>query len=138
VIDTDAGTVHLVLGGGGTALPSNALLWVPAHARVIVGVGTRGPNGRLQPRYVEEDATAWSAVRDLAHPYGFAAFDVDPGTSADGTTRLEVTYYNTVPSHEGSAMAFERFTLVRRRSDAAVSDAPGLERRGSVPRIQDL
>ena len=81
---------------------------------------------------------AWSAVRDLAHPYGFAAFDVDPGTSADGTTRLEVTYYNTVPSHEGSAMAFERFTLVRRRSDAAVSDAPGLERRGSVPRTQDL
>ena len=138
VIDTDAGTVHLVLGGGGTALLSNGRLWVPAHARVIVGVGTRGPNGRLQPRYVEEDATAWSAVRDLDHPYGFAAFDVDPGTRPDGTTRLEVTYYNTVPSHEGSGMAFERFTLIRRRSDAAVSDAPGLERPASGPRIQDL
>ena len=138
VIDTDAGTVHLVLGGGGTALLSNGRLWVPAHARVIVGVGTRGPNGRLQPRYIEEDAMAWSAVRDLAHPYGFAAFDVDPGTHPGGRTRLEVTYYNTVPSHEGSGMAFERFTLIRRRSDAAVSDAPGLERRASGPRIQDL
>jgi hypothetical protein len=118
VIDTSAGTVHLVLGAGGTALPSNARLWVPARARVIVGVGDRGSNGRLLPRYVEEDATAWSAARDLAHSYGFAAFDVDPGNAPGGVTRLEVTYYNTAPSHTEPATPLERFTLVRRRSDA--------------------
>ena len=61
-----------------------------------------------------------------AIPTGFAAFDVDPGTGPGGTTRLVVTYYNTVPSHEGTATTFERFTLVRKRSDAAVSNASGL------------
>jgi hypothetical protein len=122
VIDTGAGTVHLVLGGGGTALPSNRRLWVPPHARVIVGVGGRGSNGRFEPRYVDEDATAWSAVRDLAHPYGFAAFDVDPGPAPGGFTRLEVTYYNTAASYVDPAVSFERFTLVRRRSDAEVPD----------------
>jgi hypothetical protein len=127
VIDTRAGTVHLVLGGGGTALPTNGRLWVPPHARVIVGVGDRGENGRLESRYVEEDATEWSAARDLAHPYGFAAFDVDPGIPG-GRTRLEVTYYTTAPSHDDPATAFERFTLVRIRSDAQVSDASGSER----------
>ena len=119
VIDTATGTVHLVLGAGGTALPSNGRLWTPPHARVIVGVGDRGPNGRLQPRYVEEDATAWSAARDLSHSYGFAAFDVDPGNTPGGLTRLEVTYFNTAPSHLEPATPWERFTLVRRRSDAA-------------------
>jgi hypothetical protein len=118
VIDTSAGTVHLVLGAGGTALPTNGSFWVPARARVIVGVGDRGPNGRLQPRYVEEDATAWSAARDLTHSYGFAAFDVDPGNGPGGVTRLGVTYYNTAPSYTEPAVPLERFTLVRRRSDA--------------------
>jgi hypothetical protein len=121
VVDTSAGTVHLVLGAGGTALPSNTRLWVPAHARVIVGVGDRGPTGRLQPRYVGEDATAWSATRDLTHSYGFAAFDVDPGNAPGGLTRLAVTYYNTAPSHTEPAEPFERFTLVRRRSDAGIA-----------------
>jgi 3',5'-cyclic AMP phosphodiesterase CpdA len=128
VIDTEAGTVHLVLGGGGTALPSNKRLWVPPHARVIVGVGARGLNGRLQPQYVEEDATAWSAVRDLDHAYGFAAFNVDPGTRPGGITRLEITYYNTVPSRDRTATAFERFTLVRSRADTLASNTSGLER----------
>ena len=55
-------------------------------------------------------------VRDAEHPYGFAAFTVDPGTGPGATTRIYVTYYNvTVPN--GEIVALESFTLKRRRSD---------------------
>jgi hypothetical protein len=55
-------------------------------------------------------------VRDVAHPYGFAAFTVDPGRHPGDTTRLSVTYYNVNKPH-GDLSVFETFTLQRRRSD---------------------
>jgi hypothetical protein len=118
LMDTSRGTVHMVLGGGGTAVPSNGLLWTPPRARVIVGVGAADAKGHRAPIYLSEDATGWSAVRDAAWSYGFAAFDVDPGTTAGGTTRMHVTYYRTVDSSTAAPVPFERFTLVRPRSDA--------------------
>ena len=45
--------------------------------------------------YVTEDAP-WSAVRDAANSYGFAAFTVDPGTRRGGVTTMQVTYYDVV------------------------------------------
>src|SRR5262249_34490133 len=94
-IDTSRGAVHLVLGGGGTALPSNGLLRHPPSARVIVGVGPPGPSGRRPPIYVREDAREWSAVRDTTCGYGFAAFDVQPVEGPDEYPRMLVTYYRT-------------------------------------------
>jgi len=58
----------------------------------------------------------WSAVRDVEHPYGFAAFTVDPGTRRGGRTSIHVTYYN-VNKPTGELSVFERFSLHRRRSD---------------------
>ena len=82
VIDTTKGTVHMVIGGGGTSVPSNQLFFNPPACRVITAVGEPDPKtGKRPPVYVQEHAP-WSAVRNAAHSYGFAAFAVDPGIAA--------------------------------------------------------
>ena len=116
VIDTTKGTVHMVLGGGGTSAPSNQLFFNPPQCRVITAVGAQDPaTGKRPPIYVKEDAP-WSAVRDAAHSYGFAAFTVDPGTRRGGMTKLHVTYYDVLGPY-GQLQAFETFTLQRPRRD---------------------
>ncbi|MEC3978116.1 fibronectin type III domain-containing protein [Amycolatopsis sp. H20-H5] len=117
VVDTSKGTVHLVIGGGGTSAPSNQVLFTPPRCRVITSVGAPNPDtGKRPPVYVTENAP-WSAVRNAAHPYGFAAFTVDPGTRRGGVTSLQVTYYDVL-GPDGALKAFETFTLRRPRSDA--------------------
>ncbi|RZS90329.1 3',5'-cyclic AMP phosphodiesterase CpdA [Motilibacter rhizosphaerae] len=117
VIDTTKGTVHMVIGGGGTSAPSNQLFFDPPACRVIVAVGDPNPTTHKRPPvYVQEDAP-WSAVRNAAHAYGFAAFEVDPGTKAEGLTRITVTYYDVTGPY-GQLAPFETFTLQRPRSDA--------------------
>jgi hypothetical protein len=116
VVDTTKGSVHMVLGGGGTSAPSNQLFFNPPGCRVITAVGPPDPTtGKRPPVYVHEDAP-WSAVRNAAHSYGFAAFTVDPGSRRGGTTTMRVTYYDVVGA-EGRLAAFEAFTLQRPRSD---------------------
>ncbi|MGT2460894.1 purple acid phosphatase family protein [Sinomonas atrocyanea] len=124
-VDTTKGTVHMVLGGGGTSAPSNQLLFTPPECRVIVSVSDQpDPTTHHRvPVYVHEPAP-WSAVRDAANSYGFGAFEVDPGTPG-GDTTMKVTYYN-VTGVGGGLEAFESFTLRRPRSDAGRSAAaPG-------------
>lgn len=116
VVDTGAGTVHMVLGGGGTSVPSNMLLTDPPRCRVITGVGPADPaTGKRPPVYVWEDAP-WSAVRDKGHAYGFAAFTVDPGRGPGGTTSIGVTYYD-VTGPGGSLAVHDAFTLQKARRD---------------------
>jgi hypothetical protein len=115
VIDTSQGTVHMVLGGGGTSSPTNSKFFGPGKAKVITGVGAVGGNGKRTPVYVYEDAP-WVGVRDLDHAYGFAAFTVDPGTHPGATTSMHVTYY-TVAQPDGKISPLENFVLHRRRSD---------------------
>jgi hypothetical protein len=118
VIDTTKGTVHMVIGGGGTSLPSNQLFYDPPACRVITAVGPPdATTGKRPPIYVKEDAP-WSAVRNAAHSYGFAAFRLDPGTHAGGTTTMTVTYYDVI-GNDGELAAFETFTLRRPRRDRA-------------------
>ena len=117
LIDTSTGTVHMVLGGGGVSGTTNQSFFTDGTAKVITAVApTRTPStNRRAATYVKEEAV-WMGVRDIEHPYGFAAFTVDPGTHPGGTTKLHVTYYNVLkPS--GSLAVFEQFTLQRRRSD---------------------
>jgi 3',5'-cyclic AMP phosphodiesterase CpdA len=117
VIDTTKGTVHMVIGGGGTSVPSNELFFNPPACRVIVSVGTADPaTGKRAPVYVKEDAP-WSAVRNAAHAYGFAAFSVDPGAGPGGFTTMKVIYYDVV-GPGGQLAAFETFTLRRPRRDS--------------------
>jgi hypothetical protein len=115
VIDTSKGTVHLVIGGGGTSIPSNGLLFPDARCRVITGLGGVDPaSGQRMSVYVEE-AAPWSAFRDPVHPYGFVCFDVDPGTSG-GTTSIHATYY-ALTGPWGELAPVDRFTLTRPRRD---------------------
>jgi 3',5'-cyclic AMP phosphodiesterase CpdA len=114
VVDTSRGTVHMVIGGGGTSAPSNQLFFSPARCRVITGVGATDPGtGKKPPIYLIEDAP-WSAFRDTDHSYGFATFDLDPGTPG-GTTSITVTY-QAVTGPYGAATPVDRFTLTRPRS----------------------
>ena len=116
VIDTTRGTVHMIIGGGGTSAPSNQLLFDPPQCRVITAVGEPNPTtGKRPPVYVTEDAP-WSANRDAANAYGFAAFTVDPGRHRGGTTSITVTYYEVV-GVGGELEVFETFTLQRLRRD---------------------
>ena len=116
VIDTSQGTVHMVLGGGGVSGTSNQFFYTDGSAKVITAVSSApGSNGHRTPTYVKEQAV-WSGVRDAEHPYGFAAFTVDPGRHPGDLTSLHVTYYNVNKPH-GDLSVFETFTLQRRRSD---------------------
>jgi hypothetical protein len=117
VIDTTKGTVHMVIGGGGTSAPSNQLFFNPPACRVITAVGaTPDPvTGKHPPIYVKEDAP-WSAVRNAAHSYGFAAFRLDPGSRPGGYTTITVTYYDVI-GNNGELAPFETFTLRRPRRD---------------------
>ncbi|HJQ47779.1 MAG TPA: metallophosphoesterase family protein [Amycolatopsis sp.] len=113
VIDTSRGTVHMVIGGGGTSAPSNSLFFSPAKCRVITGVGATDPStGKKPPIYVLEDAP-WSAFRAQDYAYGFAAFDVDPGRPG-GNTTIDVTYY-AVTGPYGTTSAVDKFRLTRPR-----------------------
>jgi hypothetical protein len=97
-------------------VPSNTLFFHPPQCRVITAVGPADPNtGKRPPVYVQEDAP-WSAVRDEARSYGFAAFAVDPGHRPGDLTTMTVTYYDVV-GPEGQLQAFETFTLQRPRGD---------------------
>ena len=113
VIDTTKGTVHVVIGGGGTSVPSNALFFPEPRCRVLTGVGDFDPALRRKtPIYVVEDAP-WSAFRDRENPYGFTAFDVDPGP-AGGNTTMKATHY-AVNGPFGALTVVDEFTLSRPR-----------------------
>jgi 3',5'-cyclic AMP phosphodiesterase CpdA len=116
VIDTSRGTVHMVIGGGGTSAPTNQRFFNPPQCRVITAVGEPAPaSGKRPSVYVREQAP-WSAVRNAAHSYGFAAFAVDPGSERGGVTTIKVTYYDAV-GPDGQLAPFESFTLRRPRRD---------------------
>jgi hypothetical protein len=136
VFDTSRGTVHLVLGCGGTdanldeygvdtadGLPQ-AKVFTRANRPVLSS--TPGVYDRPAADAVE-DAT-WSARRDTSTGYGIAVFDVDPGQPG-GMTSIQVTQYhalgadpvNPTTGEPGAPTPnyteFETFTLVRPRSD---------------------
>lgn len=113
LIDSTRGTVHLVIGGGGTSKPTNALLFPQPRCQVITGVGDFDPAIRRKPSiFVLEDAP-WSAFRDRDNPYGFVAFDVDPGQPG-GTTSIKATYY-AVTGPFGGLTVIDQFTLTKPR-----------------------
>ncbi|MER6271381.1 metallophosphoesterase family protein [Streptomyces sp900105755] len=115
-IDADLGTVHMILGGGGVSGTTNQKFFNDGTGKVITAVSaTAGSNGKRTSTYVQEKAV-WVGVRDVEHPYGFAAFTVDPGRHPGDTTRMHVTYYN-VNKPNGDLSVFETFSLHRKRSD---------------------
>jgi 3',5'-cyclic AMP phosphodiesterase CpdA len=130
VIDTTKGTVHMVIGGGGTSLPSNQLFFDPPQCRVITAVGAPDPaTGKRPPIYVKEHAP-WSAVRNAAHAYGFAAFSVSIRDRARAATPRSRSPITTWSGPTASWRPFETFTLRRPRRDSigCRSGAPIVQR----------
>jgi hypothetical protein len=134
VFDTSRGTVHLVLGCGGTNANLDDYGVDTAdgarQAKVFtkpnrpVATSTPGVFARAAADAVED--APWSARRDTSTGYGIAVFDVDPGAPG-GQTSITVTQYhalgadpvNPTTGETGTPTPdyteFETFTLVRPR-----------------------
>jgi hypothetical protein len=117
VFDTSQGTVHLILGCGGTDAPLDeygtdaadgspfprgrpsrtpqrqAKVFTRADRPVLTS--TPDVYARAAADAVED--AIWSARRDASTGYGIAVFDVDPGgAEADGQASIKVTHYHAV------------------------------------------
>jgi Purple acid Phosphatase, N-terminal domain/Calcineurin-like phosphoesterase/TAT (twin-arginine translocation) pathway signal sequence len=118
VVDTSKGLVQMIIGGGGTSAPSNGLFYDPPQCDVIMSVGPQlptppgGSRPKRAPNKVTEVAT-WAGVRDHAHAYGFAVFDVVP-QSGEGMTSIDVTFLGDPATVTGGdPTVFEKFRLTR-------------------------
>jgi len=115
-IDTSKGTVHLVIGGGGTSIPSNRMFFAEPRCQVLMSVGEVNPATRHKtPHYIQETAP-WSVFRDHENPCGFVSFDVDPGQPG-GNTSMAATYY-AVSGPFGEVTPVDKFMLTRPRRDS--------------------
>jgi alkaline phosphatase D len=112
--DTTAGTVFLVLGGGGTNKRDNT--YGPSVANVTTFTQIR--TGATQPTADATEPVAWSAKTDSTDAYGIAYFEVDPGLPG-GNTTITVTYYHAPTQTTGVAAysVLETFQLTRVRRD---------------------
>jgi hypothetical protein len=135
VFDTSKGTVHLVLGCGGTDAnlddygvdAADGLPQAKVFTRANRPVLTSTPGVYARPAADAVEDAVWSARRDTSTGYGIAVFDVDPGMPG-GMTSITVTQYHALGADPvnpatGEAGAptpnyteFETFTLVRPRS----------------------
>jgi hypothetical protein len=148
VFDTSRGTVHLVLGCGGTDAnlddygveTADGMRQAKVFTQPNRPVATSTPGVFARPAADAVEDAPWSARRDTATGYGIAVFDVDPGEPG-GMTSIKVTHYHAVGADPVNPTTgepgaptpdyteFETFTLVRRRSDrpgrrAAPEQAP--------------
>jgi Calcineurin-like phosphoesterase/Purple acid Phosphatase, N-terminal domain len=118
--DTSDGTIHLILGGGGTSAPLDAY-GVNLSSGVPQAKVTTKPN-RPVPSDIAgifnkpgadalEDAI-WSARRDTETGYGIAVFDLDPGPPG-GKTSITIRYYHAPGADRLATSNYELFeTLV--------------------------
>jgi hypothetical protein len=101
----------MIIGGGGHSFATPVSAFDSPHDGVVIyDMGTGGPQSQRATKTTTEPAP-WSAYRDLATPYGFASFDVDP-EAPGGLTTITVTHYGAglgSPSYTER----DRFTLQR-------------------------
>jgi hypothetical protein len=117
--DTTHGTVHLVLGGGGTSAPLDVYGTDTANGLPQAKVFTK-PNrpvpGATAGVYVRNGADAledaiWSARRDTGTGYGIAVFDVDPGERG-GKTSITIRYHHAPGADQVPTAKYELFETV--------------------------
>jgi hypothetical protein len=117
--DTSHGTIHLILGGGGTSSPLDAYGINPKNglpqAKVITRANRPVP-GPFPGTFIRHGADAledaiWSARRDTGTGYGLAVFDLDPGRPG-GKTSITLRYYHAVGADSIPTANYEEFETV--------------------------
>ena len=123
--DTSHGTIHLILGGGGTSAPLDVYGVDTGNGDPQAKIFTK-PNrpipGTTAGTFVRANADAledaiWSAQRDTGTGYGIAVFDYDPG-SHGGETTITMNYYHAPGADQtptGTYELFETITLSKHR-----------------------
>ena len=118
VIDTTKGTVHMIIGGGGHSFPTAPTAFDTPHDGVVIyDVDTSAVVNGIGPRpsKITTEPGNWSAFRDLANPYGFCTFDVDPGRRG-AKTSITVNYH-AAKAGSASYVPTDTFRLERPRRD---------------------
>jgi hypothetical protein len=127
--DTRLGTIHLILGGGGTSSPLDTYGVSPAgqpQAKVttrrnhpmpgpVPGVFIKPPADALEP-------AIWSARRDTATGYGIAVFDVDAGEKHDKTS-ITMRYFHAIGADTSATPNYELFETIVLAKDRRHSDS---------------
>ena len=117
--DSRGGTIHLILGGGGTSTPVDVYGLDPAKGTRQAKVITR-PNrpvpGPVPGVFVKAGADAleaaiWSARCDPSTGYGIAVFDVDLNCPP-GKTSITVRYYHAVGADRSPSANYELFDTI--------------------------
>jgi alkaline phosphatase D len=144
--DTTQGTVHLILGGGGTNAPDNGSGtsgpyggYGPGSTINGQSVRAAGVNTYTNPKVIATankqlpdtwEPAIYSANIDTTDAYGIAQFTVDPGSGPGDTTTLTLNYYHApavAPASSASSplpsapsyQVLETITFTRPRSDGA-------------------
>ena len=132
--DTSAGTIHLILGGGGTSAPLDVYGLNSPHgspqAKVITKANRAMPSSKtgvfVKPAADAVEDAIWSARRDTMTGYGIAVFDLDPGVP-HGTTTITMRYYHAIGADRVPTSDYELFDTVilakQRRGTAAKARA---------------
>ncbi len=120
--NTSAGTVYMVIGGGGTnkrPAPYSTTANVTTFTQIRVGVPFDGIAAGTKPVSDASEPAAGAALTDTNGAYGVAYFSVNPGTSPGGLTTITVTYSHAPTQTSGTPnyTAYDTFQLVRTRSD---------------------
>jgi hypothetical protein len=126
--DTSRGTIHFILGGGGTSAPLDAYGENPIsrtpQAKVITKPNRPVP-GAVPGTFAKPGADAvedaiWSARRDTETGYGIAVFDLDPG-EPHGKTSITISYYHALGADKaatGDYQLFETLVIAKHRRRA--------------------
>jgi hypothetical protein len=116
--DTRQGTIHLILGGGGTNTPTDTYGVNPSGApqAKVITKPNRPLQGPLPGVFVKHGADAledaiWSARRNTVTGYGIGVFDLDPGAANQPTT-ITLRYYHAPGADHGGSSDYQLFDTV--------------------------
>ncbi|HEX3395616.1 MAG TPA: metallophosphoesterase family protein [Steroidobacteraceae bacterium] len=127
--DTRLGTIHFILGGGGTNAPLDAYGVNPesgAPQAKVITKANRPFAAKAPGTFTKAGADAledavWSARRDTGTGYGIGVFDLDPGTPG-GKTSITISYYHALGADTAATSNYELFetvVLAKARRDTA-------------------